>query len=241
MYVGYVTSVSRYFRKYRTLITILTTIGPTFGMAIYSVLIPYLTGKYGWRGCLLLLGGLSFNLCVCACVLFPMKITLTTKKKRLLNVGILRTKYFIPFCLQVGFANLSNSMVLLHLPSLVISYGLGSTISSLSLAVYGVSNSIGKVIYSVFGHFANADVTTVFALSLFMCGVAMALAPALSYIEWILVFSGILGFTFNVTGGHSLEVILDITGQEHFSDGVGLSQIFKAAGTLLAGPLAGIL
>lgn len=239
MFVGFVTAVSQYFEKYRTSITILTTIGPTFGMAVYSFLVPYLIDTFSWRGSLFILGGMSCNLCCCACALFPQK----TKKvaKRSFNVMILKRQNFFLLCLQCFATIVANTMVVVHLPSLILSMDLGSATAAMSLTVYGVSNCVAKILYSILGHVTDADVSTVYTLSLFLCGGAMGVVPLLSNIEWILCLVGVVGFTYSVTGGHILMVILEFVGTDNFSDGVGMNQIFKAGVSLVAGPLAGIL
>ena len=237
LYVGFVTAVSQYFEKYRTSMTILTTIGPTFGMAVYSFLVPYLIDYYTWRGTLFILGGMSLNLCCCACALFPHQ----TKQpgKRSFNAMILKRKYFFLLCLQCFATIVANTMVVVHLPALILSMDLGSGIASMSLTAYGASNCLAKILYSVFGYVTNADVSTVYTVSLLLCAVAMGLVPVLPNVEWVLCCVGVLGYTYSVTGGHILMVILEFVGIDNFSDGVGVNQIFKAGGTLVGGPLAG--
>ena len=237
MFVAFVTAVSQYFLRFRTSITILTTIGPMFGMSLYSFLVPYFVFTYSWRGALLILGGMSLNLCCCACALFPQQ----TKKvsKRSFNVMILKQKNFFLLCVQCFAAIVANTMVVVHLPALILSMGFGSSVGAMSLTVYGISNCVAKAIYSFFGHVTNADVSTVYTLSLVVCGCAMGIVPILTNIHWILCFVGVVGFSYCVTGGHILMVILEFVGTERFSDGVGVNQIFKAGGSLIAGPLAG--
>ena len=237
MYVAFVTAVSQYFLRFRTSITILTTIGPMFGMASYSFLVPYLVYTYSWRGTLFILGGMSLNLCCSACALFPQRTK--NVNRRSFNVMILNQKNFFFLCIQCFAAIVANTMVVVHLPSLILSMGLGSSVEAMSLTVYGASNCVAKVLYSAFGHVTNADVSTVYTLSLFVSGGAMGVVPLLPTIEWILCFVGVVGFSYCVTGGHILMVILEFVGTERFSDGVGVNQIFKAGGSLVAGPLAG--
>lgn len=233
--------MSRYFSKYRTSVMILSSTGSTFGMALYSFLVPYLVEKFAWKGCLLILGGTALNLCACACVLFPLKEIITVKKKRIrfVNLSLMKCKYFTLYCIHCIFCNVSNSMVVLHLPSLVLSFGLSATVSSLSLTVYGICNCFGKCVFGIVDYLTHVNAGLVYTISLILSGILMALTPVVAAEAWVLTLVAFLSFAYNVTGGHSLAITLELAGQEHFADAVGISLLFKAAGTLLAGPLAG--
>ncbi|XP_053376621.1 monocarboxylate transporter 6-like [Mercenaria mercenaria] len=74
-YVGFVTVVNKYFRKYRLIANLISSIGVTTGMAVYAALIPHLTEVFGWQGCLLIMGGISFNLCALGCSLYPTELS----------------------------------------------------------------------------------------------------------------------------------------------------------------------
>lgn len=67
----------------------------------------------------------------------------------------------------------------------------------------------------------------------------MLLFPLLHNQIWIFALAVILGVTYCVTGGYGVEVIHCLVGIENISDGLGFSQVAKASGSLLAGPLAG--
>ena len=231
------TAVNRYFKRYRLVANVVSTMGLTFGMAIYAVVLPPMISMFGWRGTLLLSGGLSFNLCALAFTLFPMVSRPVSKK--VLKIDLLRDKYFLLFGIQCLFCNLSSSMIFLHLPALLLSFEMSASLSSVSLTVYGVANCVMKILHSIVGYFKNPDSSIVYTGSLTISGAVMILLPALQNPVWVIVLVAILGGSYSVTGGHNVEVIMYLVGQENVSDGLGFGQVAKASGSLLAGPLAG--
>ncbi|XP_060522459.1 monocarboxylate transporter 12-like isoform X2 [Cylas formicarius] len=63
-YVTAVVSVAFWFEKKRTTALGIAASGTGFGTVIYSPLVTFLVGEYGWRGTILILAGLSANMCV---------------------------------------------------------------------------------------------------------------------------------------------------------------------------------
>lgn len=238
-YVGFVTAVNRYCKKYRLIANIISTIGLTFGMAVYAAIVPPLIETYGWKGTLLILGGLSFKLCALGCILFPTVAKASSRK--VLKIGLLKDKFFLLFGVQCLFCNMSSSMIFLYLLSLLLSFETGVSVSSLSLTVYDVANCFMKILHSIIGYLRKPDASVVYTGSLTISGVVMVLLPTLQSQVWVIFLVAVLGCTYSVTGGHNVEVILNLVGQENVSDGLGFGQVAKAFGSLLAGPLAGKL
>ncbi|KAL4223142.1 hypothetical protein ACF0H5_016614 [Mactra antiquata] len=242
LYVGLVTAVNRYFRKYRLAANIITPIGLTSGMAVYAAIVPQLSDVYGWRGALLILGGISFNICALGCLLFPTgEKQQQNSNRKILNLSILKDHLFQVFVIQCIFCNLSSSLVFLHLPALIISFGLGTSTGSMALTLYGIANCSGKIFHSIIGCIRKPDPTILYTCSLTICGTAMILIPTIRNELWIIILVCIVAFTYCVTGGHNVEVILYLVGEENISDGLGFGQVGKAMGSLLAGPVAGLL
>ena len=121
----------------------------------------------------------------------------------------------------------------------MIANGLGADMASVPLTVFAISNSSAKVICSIVGQFYIADPVYVYNGFLTVYGVAILLLPVDESAGWVLAVVVVFSFCFNVCGGHTMEVVLDLTGTEKFTSGVGIAQLGKGIGYLLAGPLAG--
>ncbi|XP_063240519.1 monocarboxylate transporter 14-like [Bacillus rossius redtenbacheri] len=68
-YVTAVVSIAFWFDKKRTLATSLGACGTGIGTFVYAPMTQYFIEEYGWRGCLLLLGGTFLNMCVCGALM----------------------------------------------------------------------------------------------------------------------------------------------------------------------------
>ncbi|GAB1606924.1 monocarboxylate transporter 12-like [Argonauta hians] len=72
-YVTSIVSVSFYFEKKRALATGLSVCGSGIGTSVFAPLLEYLIDLYGWRGTMLILGGIVSNVIVCGALLRPLK------------------------------------------------------------------------------------------------------------------------------------------------------------------------
>ncbi|CAH1785203.1 unnamed protein product [Owenia fusiformis] len=75
-YLPGIVIVSQYFEKKRTLAIGVAASGIGFGSFIYPPMIDALNNQYGWRGALLMLSGITLNICVAGAFMRPFKITL---------------------------------------------------------------------------------------------------------------------------------------------------------------------
>lgn len=119
MAMGYVTSlvmVAFYFEKKRALATGLSVCGSGIGTFVFAPLTEILLTIYGWRGCLMIWSGISLNLCVCGCLLRPLKFTPEERKMRALkqfekmSEKMSRTMSYTSFRSQSRHASQSEDM-----------------------------------------------------------------------------------------------------------------------------------
>ncbi|XP_041364608.1 monocarboxylate transporter 12-like [Gigantopelta aegis] len=88
MSMGSITSVvlvSFYFEKKRALATGLSLCGTGIGTSIFAPVSEILIAEYGWRGFLLILGGVVSNIIVCGALFRPLKFTPEQKHRRALE------------------------------------------------------------------------------------------------------------------------------------------------------------
>ncbi|CAI5791510.1 monocarboxylate transporter 13-like [Podarcis lilfordi] len=67
-------SVARYFKRRRTLATSLALTGVGLSSFAFSPLFQFLVDTYAWRGALLIVAGMSFNLVVCGALIRPITL-----------------------------------------------------------------------------------------------------------------------------------------------------------------------
>ncbi|XP_060585505.1 monocarboxylate transporter 13-like [Ruditapes philippinarum] len=256
-YNGCMSAINIYFDKYKTLAHGISSIGNNVGLILFSEFILVLEEHFGWRGMLLIQGGIMFNLCACAVVMFPVKmgsdrdknqqqshsVTNLSKpvKTRLMNFSILKKLSFACLCASHVFFNFSYGVFILHLPSYSRDIGFGKNDYGSLFLSHGICNIIGKVFYSFLGHHPEINVIFVYTISLFATGICMGLTPVLLTRTGILAIAGIVGFLSCVTGALINAVVIKIVGFRRFSDGIGMSLPFKATGNMIGGPVAGAL
>ena len=217
--------------------------GHNLGLVAFPFLIGFLEKTYGWRGTLLILGGLTFNMCTLAFLFRPIEENLrekeALKQRPTFDFSILKKSSYTFYCFSNILTSISTGIYLLHLPSYANDIGFTSNDIDLVLTIYGVSNIIGKVIYSFLGQHPDVDVTMTYTVSLTATGVSIGLAPVFLSRAGMMILPGFAGFFYCVTGALVAAVIHRIVGHGRMAEGVGLAMPFKAAGTLIGGPMAG--
>ncbi|XP_050393606.1 monocarboxylate transporter 12-B isoform X1 [Patella vulgata] len=81
-YVSSMIMVAYYFKKKRALTTGLSVCGSGIGTFIFAPLTEYLIQEYGWRGTLLIIGGIVLNLVVAGALFRPLEFTEEEKLRR---------------------------------------------------------------------------------------------------------------------------------------------------------------
>ncbi|CAE1274350.1 Monocarboxylate transporter 14 [Acanthosepion pharaonis] len=133
-YVTSIVSVSFYFEKKRALATGLSVCGSGIGTSVFAPLLEYLIDIYGWRGTMLILGGIVGNVVVCGCLLRPLEYSPKEKYEKALetftkiskNDARLNSKFDeglssrsydaqLTYCSNIANLVVSNSVV--HLPT----------------------------------------------------------------------------------------------------------------------------
>ncbi|XP_070172884.1 monocarboxylate transporter 5-like [Littorina saxatilis] len=72
IYLPAIVSVAQYFEKRRAFATGLAVCGSGFGTFVMAPLTEFLLQEYGWRGAMLILGGVILNVVVCGAVFRPL-------------------------------------------------------------------------------------------------------------------------------------------------------------------------
>ena len=253
-------AISRYFDKYRVFALGIASMGNNIGLISFARLIMFLDHLYGWRGMLLVCGGVTFHLCPLAAVMFPVtevkpsmaieesnsmlqkttSYTTTVKKMNSnINFGLFRKVSFVCFCISNVFFNTGMGIFSLHLPSYSKQAGFKDNDIGTMWLAHGMCNIIGKVLFSFLGQHRRVNPTIVYAVGVVLGGLSIGIIPNVFNKTGIIVASGACGFFTCVTGALIQTVIYDIVGYERFADGNGMSMPFKAMGNLIGGPIAG--
>ena len=233
-FMGFITAVNRYFVKYIHSAQVFLAIGSSVGVSMASVLLPYLLETYGWRGTLLIQGGMSFNVCAFSSVLFLK--TPRQSSKRVTRLSILLNRDIALFSLHSFLVIFSESAIYVHLPVLLEKEEFDEKYSSSSLLVLGISIVIAKLVYTIP---CKINVVLLYTVTFFVGGVTAIFLPLGNNIYLIYGCTIVMGFSLSVLGGLTILVILELTNEDDFIDATVISFVFRAAGSVASGPLCG--
>lgn len=86
IYLPAIVSVTMYFEKYRSLATGIAVCGSGLGTFIFSPLSGYLIEEYGWRGTMLIIGGITLNCIIFGATFKPLQAVPSSRKDSLVDV-----------------------------------------------------------------------------------------------------------------------------------------------------------
>lgn len=212
-------------------------------MVVYPSLIGILDDTYGWQGTMLILGAVTFNMCACAATMQPRneydKTDIVQRRKACFQTSVLRKSTFLFLCFSNLLCNMGIGIYFLLLPSFVLELGFTKNAVALTLSIFGICNSAGKVFFSFVGQHPASNQTVLYCFPLILTGVLVILSTLFRTSPGLFILPGMIGFFFSVTGALISIVVFNIVGDKRFADGIGLSMPFKALGNLAGGPLGG--
>lgn len=99
IYLPAIVSVTMYFEKYRSLATGIAVCGSGFGTVVFAPLTEIFIQEYGWRGAMLLMGGIVFHCIFFGALFRPLEYP---KQPRSVEAPPLKKKFEIPRSNSVG-------------------------------------------------------------------------------------------------------------------------------------------
>ena len=87
MYLPAIVMVGFYFEKRRALATGMAVCGSGIGAFVFAPMMKILIEEYGWKGALLITGGVTFNGVVCGMLFRPLEAKRSSAKTRLSAIG----------------------------------------------------------------------------------------------------------------------------------------------------------
>ena len=227
-------------------------VGTGLGNLIYPFIVESLIHGYGWRGSLILLGGITLNLCVCGAMMFPMKkkSNESTTKSQEIEVGKLSSKFttsgqllqgpFILFCLASLIVTFGMSVYFTHIGAFTtIDLRMDDSQLSMVISVVGITGLIGRLLQGFIISMPCVEVH-ILAMLLFLCmGVVIAVIPAIDSYTAMLIMASLFGAFQSGHGPALAEAVKNHVGMEHYTVGYGLQQLFCGVGYILGAPAAG--
>ncbi|XP_037090533.1 monocarboxylate transporter 14-like [Pollicipes pollicipes] len=248
-YIPTVVIVSEYFEQRRTIALGLAVSGVGLGGFVFPPVIRALMEVYTWRMVLLIIASIVLGtLTVCGALMKPIeKRNASAFQKGYLielkeNLGIMKSVPFLTLCSNNFLYCFGLVIVYVHLGALAISSGLFSeTNSGLIFSIVGVSNLVGRVLHGVVCHFPRMTTILVYMVSSVGSGIATLLMPASNSVIALCVCASVFGFCSSCLGALLPDIIIRLVGDQRLGIGYGFLLLFEGAGSMLGGPVAGML
>ena len=246
------TIIVDHFDKWTGLAFGFVCVGSGLGNLIYPFIIEGLIHGYGWRGSLILLGGITLNLCVCGAMMFPMKkkSNESPTKSQEVEADKLSSKFttsgqllqgpFILFCLASLLVTFGMSVYFTHIGAFAtIDLGMDDSQLSLAISVVGISGLIGRLLQGFIISIPCVEAHILVILCFLSMGIVIAVVPVINTYTDMLVLASLFGAFQSGHGPALAEAAKNHVGMEHYAVGFGLQQLFCGVGYILGAPAAG--
>ncbi|KAJ6654923.1 hypothetical protein lerEdw1_006394 [Lerista edwardsae] len=243
--------VARYFRRRRALANSVVFSGAGIAALTFSPLFQFLVDAYGWRGALLIVSGLVFNLVACGALLRPLALAGTAasappggqgrwrRLAALLGLGLLRHRAFMTFSGAGVLITAGYFIPLVHLVPLAREGGFDEFQAAFLVSAVGVADIGGRVTAGwlascgslrLFHHLLIWTVLSGLASFALPLGHSYALTMALS-----------LGYGFVASAVIPLKFtsLMELVDPGQIMGAIGLIQLMASLGALGGSPLSG--
>ena len=227
--------------------------GVGFGTFVYPFILDILIDTYGWRGSLLLAGGLSLNICVCGALMFPINIplkdmnfnsTISLKDKTISQLHILKglamNLRFNLLCINTFLMCFGMSVFMTHMPTFSLQdVGLNEHERSYLLSAIGISGTISRILLGLLMSHPRVNPELLFVACYILEGLSTVCIPLLRSYAGLLSLSALFGSTMAAYGPVLSEVAWLYTCAEQFPLGYGCLMLLAGVGNILGAPVAG--
>lgn len=233
------------------------------GECVFAVLVcpvfQWLIELYGWRGTLLIIGGLQLNLCVCGALMRPLETVqkslqestdsakdmdddptvLQQKRKVSFQWFLMGKPEFVLYILFAILAAAGFFIPPLFLVPFASSLGIDKYWAAMILSVLALTDLAGRLVCGWIASMRLLRNLQLLTMVVTLLGVVLLLLP-INHNYWaILVFTSFCGFLFGCVVAIHVTSIVDIVTLEGFDNGLGLFMLFRSIGGFVGPPAAG--
>ena len=224
--------------------------GAGLGALVSPFLLDALNKTYGWRGTMLIMGGVLLHICVFGATMWPKDKnmlstqTISNDGTQLAELHIfhqLRTNWrFLVLCITNFSFSFGSSIFFIHMPEYAIQkLGVNESQMSVLVSSIGAANMVSRLIQGFIIDLQYVNSQVVFMTSCTGLGVVVAFLPFAGTYVWMIVFCILFGVMYVATGPASSVITLLYTGKEAFASGLGILFFIDGVGIVLGAPVAG--
>lgn len=236
-------TVGRYFPAQRALATGLVVSGASVSGLALGPLVPLLLDTYGWRGALLLLAAISFNLVAAGALLRPLPVPGEAPGPPRDRPGLLRLLRhgpFIRYALAFVLVDAGYYVPFVHGEARAHEVGCDEHRAGLVMAAMAAVDGGGRV---AAGWLAARPATPLlrhlFAWAV-LTGLVLLLLPLGTSFGGLLALASAYGFCAGAVVPLQFAGVAEVVGAGRLVHAIGLMQMFESFGSLLGAPFAGM-
>ncbi|XP_046905275.1 monocarboxylate transporter 13 [Hypomesus transpacificus] len=258
-----VASVMQYFTRRRSLAMALGFTGIGLSSFAFSPLFQLLVDTYTWRGALLILGGLSFNMVACGALIRPpggpkAAVVVETqsdvhssacasalsKAYSYLELSLLFQRPFLTYSLAITLFNFGYFVPYVHLVAHSRHQGFSQYQAAFIISATGVTDIVGRLVSGWSSDLGRLRLPHMLCLWTGLTGLFLLLVPLGSLggsYPGLVVVSLAYGFCSGAMTPLVFSVVPEIVGMQRTLGALGLLQLIESVGGLLGAPLSGLL
>ncbi|KAG7229592.1 hypothetical protein INR49_012607, partial [Caranx melampygus] len=263
------TIISKYFLIKRPLANGLAMAGSPVFLCFLAPLNQFLLDTFGWRGSLLILGGLILNCCVAGALMRPVIVPpnplscaplqvveeqptserSTSLKDRcmkiakFLDLSFFKDRGFVIYLIGNVMFIFGAYAPIVFLTSYAIDQGVDEFSAAYLLTIMGF---VDMFVRPATGLIASSKwirprIQYFFSFAMVFNGTCHLLCPLLTSYHLLVVYTVFFGMSFGMVFALIFECLMDLMGNERFPSAVGLVTIIECFPMLLGPPAAGLL
>ncbi|NXE30784.1 MOT13 protein, partial [Ardeotis kori] len=238
-------AVARYFPARRALATGVVVSGASVSGLALGPLVPLLLDTYGWRGALLLLAAISFNLVAAGALLRPLpghhESPGSPPRAGPDLVGLLRHGPFLRYALAFVLVDAGYYVPFVHGAARAHEVGCDQHRAGLVMAAMAAIDGGGRVAAGwLAARPASRLLRHLFAWAA-LTGLASLLLPLGTSFGGLLVLALVYGLCAGALVPLQFAGVAEVVGAGRLVHAIGLMQMFESFGSLLGPPFAGWL
>lgn len=192
--------VSKWFSEKRSMALTMITFGKGVGQLFWGPYTAYMIDLFGWRGSLMMIGGILLNGCVLGVMIkdpIPKgsnrKRNLNTILKRLVPIKLLKTKWYICFIICNFPLIIGHSAITAMLPRRIVDAGYSNLKASTSISIIGGTTSVARLILGSLTSMKYFNKTIASATSAIIVGVLSIMTIFFKNYTSYAIFSALFG------------------------------------------------
>ncbi|XP_047203387.1 monocarboxylate transporter 2-like isoform X2 [Girardinichthys multiradiatus] len=260
------TIISKYFLAKRPLANGLAMAGSPVFLCVLAPVNQYLLGHFGWRGSLLILGGMMLNCCVAGALMRPVaqlckprsctppkKVEQTNNTKTrgscmknaktFMDLSFFKDQGFIIYLIGNVMFIFGAYAPIVFLSAYAISQGVAEYSAAYLLSIMGF---VDMFVRPGTGLVANSKwirprIQYLFSFAMVFNGTFHLLCPLMRTYPLLVAYAVFFGVGFGMVFALIFECLMDLMGSQRFPSAVGLVTIIECIPMLLGPPAAGTI